>query len=262
MNPDEPNVVGASRRIFVLGTARSGTTALAQALMSAIGGFPYGESAVLPMLQRLIHAEERYFNEFGDDYVGDERHLISKFPRKVLKSKLKRIFQEFYEEEFGDRDWVDKTANSEMILAAPIAADLFPRALFVSVRRRGLDVVLSRQRKFPQSTFRKNCDEWVAAVEAWENVKKRMSGRYFEVEQQEMIGQPRDLAERLGLFLGFSESEWESLEQAWKGVRPEATSKSVDLAPVRLRETDWSPAEQELFLEICGDTMEACGYEL
>jgi hypothetical protein len=245
MDQSELRTADTGQGVFVLGTARSGTTALAQALMSAIGGFPYGESAVLPMLDRLIEAEGRYFNEFGDDYVGDER-----------------FFQEFYQEEFGDRIWIDKTANSEMILAAPLAADLFPAARFVSIRRRGLDVVLSRQRKFPKSTFRKNCEEWVAAIVSWEKVRPRMTGRYLEIEQQEMLADPHDLAGRLGLFLGFNEAQCSLLEQAWEGTRPEATSKSDTLTPVKLSETGWDPGKQELFLEICGSTMEDCGYEL
>jgi len=248
--------------LIVLSTARSGTTALTQSLMAAYGGFPYVEASVFPLLARILETERQYFEDLGEAYSTHTRHLISRFPREPFQEALKSFFFDFYREEFPDGFWIDKTATSEMIRAAPWIASLFPEARFISLQRSGIDVLCSRKHKFPESSFEEGCLEWRDAVEALLAVKVELNGRYIEIEQQEMLCHPGPLSVRLGGFLGLSEKQQKELRRIWKNTRPEQRTPRKKILPVKLRDAGWTSEEEQVFVSLCGDAMASCGYAM
>ena len=246
--------------LVVLSTARSGTTALTQSLMAAYGGFPYVEASVLPLLARILKTERQYFEDLGEAYSTHPRHLISRFSREGFRNALQSFFVDFYRAEFPDDFWIDKTATAEMIRFAPVVAELFPAARFISLQRSGIDVLSSRKHKFPESSFEEGCLEWRDAVQAFAAVKDILGDRCFEIEQQDMLCQPGPLSLRLGRFLGFSESQQKELRRIWKNARPEQRTPRRKILPLKLQDADWTPEEKRLFLSLCGDAMASCGY--
>src|SRR5438067_12035666 len=161
-----------ARPVFVLGEARSGTTAMLRAFRDGAGFFAWSEghlfSAVPPLLtglrfhleqyrQRAAHAERQYAIDHLDIY-------------RVLNAMVS-AFDATYATAAGGRRWADKTPDAAVLLAVPLLAHVYPNGRFVFMHRHPIKLILSRLKKFPTSPIECGINAWAATMHLWRELK-------------------------------------------------------------------------------------------
>jgi hypothetical protein len=155
--------------------------------------------------------------------------------------------------------WVDKTPSNEMILASPTLKEIWPGARFIFMKRRGIENVMSRQRKFSENSFKIHCTDWADAMAFWEQVRDGLNGCAIEVDQLEMAKAPRRVGEAIGEFLELARQETQELLHRLETGRVEQTSGSI-FDTFDIDSLGWSSHELETFNNICGEMMKNYGY--
>ncbi len=247
------------RAVFVVGSPRSGTTVLGDALRAALGCPGYGEAHALPLVARMIEAVDRYYVEpnvaaarEGDTLIGHLRH-------EEMRARIALAWRAIYAGLHRGGTFVDKTPGVAMIRAMPIVPLLWPDARIVFARRRGIENVESRRRKFPQSDFASHCRDWVAAMQAWRGVRTQLDQRlWLEVDQYELAYDPDRVSVRLADALALTHDQRKRLREYLRGKAPERTS--ADWAPLDWDALPWSEDERRIFDEICGEELAVNGY--
>ena len=250
-----------ARPLFVLGAARSGTSIIAQSLLNLglYGGSEEGHIfGMLPMLQEAVHS---YYESNAEEALPSRATALSHVDRRFFLSSLGSIFEEVYERLYSTPNWLDKTPGPRTIEAAPLVVELWPNASFLFLKRRGIENIVSRLRKFPSVDFSDHCDDWNRTMQAWNATKSKLGDRFLEIEHLDLEQKPYDTAKKIGAFLGFTSEQTKALGATLKSDRPERT------APVfgtiyDFQALDWSEARKCEFLDKCGKTMLDLGYSL
>lgn len=257
----EPIFSGSSedptqRPIFVLGAARSGTSAIVAALRSASRYEGYDEGHIFPLLSDLLQTLADYYSAAAPaiNYVAG----IATIPRKYFEKGISSLFVNLMKEKFQTKFWIDKTPSNEMILVSPYLKEIWPSARFIFMKRRGLENIVSRKHKFSDD-FSISCADWAKAMSSWLQVRHELKGMAIEVDQLAMAREPARVAKALGTFLGLEREETDRLITELESTRLEQTSADIahtlDIAGV-----GWSNEEIKTFHDICGAAMQEYGY--
>jgi hypothetical protein len=221
--PDLESVGEMSRKtapVFVLGCPRSGTTVLYHMLLSA-GGFAVyrSESNVFNLLVPRFHgmrsAADR--KELLDVWLRSKLYRVSGLDAGEISTKimaechgggdfLRIVMQEIAHQQ-GVGRWADCTPD-HLLYMQEIKRQI-PDALFVHIIRDGRDVALSyaRQRwSYPLPWDRNerlgvSALYWEWAVRKGREQGKRLGADYREVRFEELITNPQQSLEQLGLFI-------------------------------------------------------------
>jgi hypothetical protein len=247
------------RPVFVLGAARSGTSAMAQGLLK-LGRFKgHQEGHLLDLLAHLSVSLVRFYDGKADDATGERDTMVSIVPQAYFQSALDEIFVRTVAMLFPNGDWIDKTPNSNMVHLAPRFRRMWPNARFIFMKRRFLENAASRSRKFPHYDFGRNCHEWSTAMEAWRSVRGELRGVAAEVDQRFFSEQPEATAGALREMLGLTNIEAVHLGQAFRHDRPERTS-DADTGNCDISLMGWPPEAHRDFKRLCAELMDAYGY--
>jgi hypothetical protein len=245
--------------VFVLGAARSGTSAVAQALLK-LGRFKgHQEGHLLDMLAHLSVALDKFYDEKGDELAPGRDTMVSSVPWNYFQSSLDAMFIETVRTLFPDGSWVDKTPNSNMIHLAPRFLRIWPHSRFIFMKRRFLENAASRATKFPGVGFRRNCREWSESMAAWLSVRDQLHGAAIELDQKFLKEQPDVAAESISRLLQLTGNEKERLGQAFKYDYPERTSPNQPVA-VDITSMGWQPEQIQDYEHFCAPVMEPYGY--
>jgi hypothetical protein len=249
-----------SRPVFVVGSARSGTTALCLALWrgTRYRGFPEGH--VLDVANRLVNAVNAHF-EKKDAWIlpgTSAAYHLGRLTHARLRAEtiaLLRRLTASYTTPF----WFDKTPTYQMIASVPIIAQAWPESRFIFMKRRGLENVRSRLRKFSQNNFSGHCRDWALIMSGWRSVRETVPDRFIEIDQRSMLDDPGLAANRVGRLLDLEPAETEAFAAVLRRERPEASSSPADIVH-DISELGWSAEQVEMFRSICGAEMDAYGY--
>jgi hypothetical protein len=186
--------------VFIVGSPRSGTSALADVLWH-IGYQGKGEGHFLTLLRGIDAIVDDHYVRFpGAPMLGN-------IDKHDLKRRLFETFRTVANDVNSKAPWFDKTPNLEMILVIPILRELWPGSVFVFAKRRGIENVISRMKKFPDTPFENHCADWAGSMAAWRTIRPQLPpGCFIEVEQRDMIQQPERAARSLCAFLQADES--------------------------------------------------------
>lgn len=247
------------RPIFVVGSARSGTSILAGALIEGahIAGFLEGH--FLPLALPLVSEAERYYG-WKRDLLDDRRYMISNVPLAEIRRELLQVFKRHAETLTGSRRWVDKSPDARMIRAAPLMREIWPDAQFVFAKRRGIENVASRMRKFPHVDFEAHCRLWAESMHAWMDVRGQLSDCHIEIEQREIALDPTGTAARLASFLALDPDQHASVARVLRRRRPERTGRIESKRAVAIDGLGWDERQIELFRRHCDAALRAFGY--
>jgi hypothetical protein len=246
--------------VFVLGAPRSGTTAVALALMDAAPYAGFGEGQVIDLLVPLQHALMRFYDARAEEIVRPGRGtMLGRIPEEYFAHGIFALFSEAIRQIFPSRYWCDKTPTADMIWAAPSLARIWPNAKFVFMKRRGLENVLSRTRKFRGFPFEDQCLGWTACMEAWREVRNGVAGCALELDQHFLAHYPGRAAEAIARLLSLEPKETRDLARKLKHRQPERTGENV-LDTTAASKIPWDAAQWAAFNRICGPTMAAYGY--
>jgi hypothetical protein len=246
------------RPVLVIGSARSGTSAIVQALTLATRYKSTEEGHFLELLPALLSQVQQYYTSKADELGRNT--TIARVPQQFIQEGLEAIVREAMYQVFPSGYWIDKTPNSNMILLAPWLRSLWPEARFIFMKRRAIENIQSRITKF-NFDFSHNCQEWVDAMEAWGTVRSQLVGVAIEMDQRFLYEYAPEAASDVGELLKLDEREIVRLGQMLRNVQPQRQSRSVAHV-TSLAEVGWTASERETFLQICGPTMLKYKYNL
>jgi hypothetical protein len=259
LNPVPYDVDRAQRPVFILGAARSGTSAIAQALVKTTRYLGHEEGHLLDVIAPLFACIDRHYGERGEEWSGRTSTLIAAVPKTFLESGVKRIFVELARTLFPAGWWLDKTPRPSMIAVAPLLREIWPEARFIFMKRRGIENVASRLRKFPAIPFEDHCRDWTLVMQSWLATRAALSGASIEIDQIELATSPEEIGAILAPLLLLGHQETKDFVQALKLDRPERTSSNF-ATPESFDSVNWTEHQKRVFLEICGSLMQTFGY--
>lgn len=249
----------SARPVFIIGSERSGTTILAQALRDGTGYTGYNEGHIFPLLARLRDETAKYYQQ-RKDAAAMPGTLIGNVPEAVVRDGLAELFSLIAHASYGSDLWFDKTPGLPPILAAPAMLDVWPQAKVIFARRRGIENIASRLKKFPQLSFERHCRDWAACMLGWREVQPLLGDRSLEIDQYDIDTDPRSVAARIAAFLEFGAAEAEAMARIFASEKPEWTRLPGAKAAPALAEMPWSEDQRALFRKHCGRAMQVYGY--
>jgi hypothetical protein len=264
-----PKVVGKNARaghdavavpaspVFVVGSPRSGTSALARAL-SAAGYLGYEEGNLLGLGQILEERVDWYFKAYD---ATNAETLLGNVDKEDLKEKFFDVFKNIFERLNPTNPWFDKTGNPEAILLLPRMMSAWPTSRVIFARRRGIENIISRMQKFPERDFAYHCRDWSANMAAWRHVRGQLNvARITEVDQQEMLDQPKAVAERLSTLLSLPAAATAKIEHVFTRERPQESFPGSAQRLLSFEETGWSDNDISTFINLCAKEMSEYNY--
>lgn len=253
-----PSRDDAHRPVFILGSARSGTSAIAHGLLAATRYEGGEEGHFLDVLAPLAVGLHKFYVGKSDEWGGGRNTMIASVPQRFVDDALHDIAITAARAVFPSGLWLDKTPSVDMVYLAPRLRDIWPRARFIFMKRRAIENVASRLRKFPYG-FAQNCREWTATMAAWSIVRESLSGVALELDQLALLRRPEAAAEAVARLLDLPEVERDRLTQQLVYERPQRTSTDAD-AVRGIERQEWTPDWRREFEEICGPMMDRFQY--
>lgn len=248
---------GPAYPLFVVGSPRSGTSILVQALLTA-GYTGYYEGNFLSLLHRLDIDVETHFKVFG---ATDSKVLTAHIDKDELKSRLSSVLRDTVETLYKGQPWLDKTGNPEMISAIPIIRAIWPNSVFIFAKRRAIENVTSRLKKFPKFEFKYHCIDWARNMATWRDIRATQRDlKFLEIDQWDIANEPKALAEVMVAFLNLPEEKTKIIADTFIHKRPQETDAGTSSRTLTLVQTGWTTTQQEIFRQHCGQEMSANGY--
>ncbi|MCY3003878.1 MAG: sulfotransferase [Planctomycetota bacterium] len=251
----------SSEPIFVLGSVRSGTSAIGQALTRGAGIAGHDEGHVTTLLQVALSSVDKVVGNYPS---AGGSYLIQSFDAAGFKTHIRNYFAAFFAQHCPAGRWADKSPDdfegAPAIRAAPVLLEMFPKARFVYCQRRGIENVLSRVSKFPHVPFWYHCRSWATTVSAWHETRAKLGSSWIEVRQERMALEPAKVATELAQFLGLNETQRAGLQQSLANDRPEQSRPAGEARSLTMADAGWDPGLQGVFLQECTDAMKLAGY--
>ena len=246
-----------SRPIFVLGSPRSATTVVSEGLLD-LGWSGDREGHLLSLLAALVSKVDTHVSEHLAE-GGQTAFTVDSFSFNGLTSGLIEYFESFMIARFGSR-WFDKSPGPAMVGWSSTLAKIFPHARFIFCRRRGVDVIASAKRRFTDdlTTVENLCDDWVATMMAWLEVRETLGARAMELEFNALREAPEKTGRRLATFLGLSSTQGDTLAHHLRERRPEQSLANAD--PVPLSQMPWTEDQRRYVADRAAFCMRAFGY--
>jgi Sulfotransferase family len=254
--------------VFIIGSPRSGTTALGHAL---------------DRHPELWAARESYFlyDCFGNGRAGGtwQRHRERKNPSFLANSEVERAeflgflglgVNALYTSRSGGLRWVDPTPLNTIMVED--LADLFPGAMFLNLVRDGRAVVRSMGRfrenleakrgqipdfEMPPWThdFRSACETWSRYVTAGGTFGAAKPDRCLTIRNEDLAADAAAGFARIQEFLGLVQDDEPGAFFGKRRINSSFSEGSSE--PGWL---DWAPEQRRTFAEIAGATLIEAGY--
>lgn len=250
---------GQSSPIIIIGSPRSGTSILIKAIKAALGVSGYAEGHFLPLIMMVMKAVEDYYGQ-RKELTNRKSRAVSHIDRDNLEEDILALFRKQYESIMPSDTWIDKTPGVAMIQASPYILRTWPKSRFIFAKRRGIECIASRLRKFPDVPFEKHCHLWKSSMETWLDVRDSLKSCYVEIEQREISLQPVSVAEKLGKFLDLDSNQVEKLQHIFLTERPQFTGSVEEDKAISISETGWTDEQIKIFRKYCGVVSEKYGY--
>ena len=184
----------------------------------------HGEGHLLPLAQALLQTVDFFYIAHRDAARLNTRLQATHFA--AFQRMIRRGFIQLTSATYPRGRWLDKTPTAEMIRAAPLMLELWPNAHFIFCKRRVLEVIASRRRKFPSDTLENHYLDWVDTMQSWLSIRSILGSHALEVEQIEMARDPNSVAASVAVFLNLTNPA--AFQKALATDQPERTAVSTD----------------------------------
>ena len=245
---------------YILGSTRSGTSALRNALgLTRYSG--YGEGHIVPVLNDIINAV-RYHRTDG---LGARQpgNGLFQMRENVLLRHLFHGYESYLVSQVGSNWVMDKTPTITPIMMAPELNTFHKKARFLHCARRHIDNVQSKLKKFPDRTLEQHCEEWAQCNLMWLQVRDRLGENFIAFDFYDLSQDPEGTIGKIGRYLALDEEETAQAAAYLTSQRPQAANASRDLTKyLSLSEIDWTDKEKETFIRICEPVGQRLGYGL
>lgn len=248
--------------IFITGSVRSGTTILNRAIRAA-GIRGYDEGRFIDFMGLYLKLSDRRYNDQEKAHSVSADTMLKNIPQEEFNKSFCEWFVDQYIKYCRyDEVWVDKTPNLEFIYSMDVLSDLIPNSKFIIMKRRPMENIQSRMKKFPHLDFETHCKFWVEIMELLEEKIPLLSkDKYIVIDQYDVSTKPEETAEKVGIFLNMNYSQIEIMKNTFVKTRPESTGGS-ESSTKNLDEFDWTEEQKKMFKEICGPVVERFGWSL
>lgn len=248
--------------VFVVGSPRSGTTILGNTIRYSLGLTGFDESHVMPLLTHLRNAAKAFYESpHYAQMQATNGTMISRVPLTLVESGLAQLFRDLYAALHGNNAFVDKNPGPDMLRAAPWLLLAWPNARFVFAKRRAIENLVSRQRKFgfDAKNFRTHCKDWSETMMLGLRVRTLIQdSQWIEIEQQDVAHDHEAVAERLASFLGLPDRAPQFAHYIATHTPQKTTSDSWKT--LNLSKVGWDEGSISIFQEECMPMMNAWGY--
>ena len=243
-----------------MGSARTGTSIVVGALRNGAGIVGYNEGHYLSMMPGMIQFAVGHIVERRKRNASPEV-MLAHIKVDAVINDIMMMMKTRMEAEFGnEKIWFDKTPDGLMIRAIPYLINMWPKARFIYTKRRAIENISSRLRKFKHLTFERNCEHWATSMRLWAELRLKIPERQrIEIDQREIGLEPRLTAERIGQFLGFNLRQINGMGQILKDERYEFTGGDERVVK-SLDELGWSDEQIEIYKRICSPVNKEFGY--
>jgi hypothetical protein len=248
------------RPVFVLGSVRSGTSAMGMALRKTGRYAGHGEGHLITLLPELLETTAAHYRRDRQHGASGQFTMLASVPPRMIQDGLQAMFTAITRAQFLTGNWMDKTPGVAMIQAAPLLRRVWPGSRFIFMKRRGIDNIESRRRKFPDIDFADHCAAWADAMLAWHAIRAELAPVSVEIDQLTMARQPNEVVDEVADLLTLTEDETARMLRALNTDRPQRTAGSLADSADR-RALDWTNEQRQQFETICGDAMRQFGYE-
>jgi hypothetical protein len=247
--------------IFILGNPRSGSSVLCSCLRDVFGIQGYLEGHFLKYIEHYQHTTDQIFNNLSK-YELLKSVAMGNVQKTVFENKIFEAFKITYESllDLNQKYWLDKTP--ENYNKTHTINNLWPNAKFIFLKRRSLENIHSRIKKFPHLSFQKHCEEWVATMAYWYNLDKTfISDRLLEIEHYDLLYNIEKIANDLTDFLPeFKDKTKEIIPFFTNQYHQSTTGKKPTILDIDT--IDWSVAQKHIHNTICEPTMKLYNYSL
>lgn len=253
------------RPIFVVGSPRSGTSIVAEALRKSLGDSSQSETHILTAfaeVEKLLHS-----NFYDSPASQNNTMSLARFPSTYAKAEIITLVRNAYTSAYSSELFIDKTPGKLMLSMLELALYAFPESKVVFCKRRGIENVLSRIKKFKSLTFEQHLNGWVKCFEQWKVSHYKITSLlktndwYTEIDQYYIANKPEYAASLLADNLTNDGISSERLAKIFTTSYPEAVDGKIN--PIcSLESTNWSDEEKLLFLKICSESMFEQGYSV
>jgi hypothetical protein len=257
----QSDVTSESAPIFITGSVRSGTTIVRDALVNGVGIPGYTEGCFVDMLGVFIANADQKFRQRQGEKRQPEEIIISNVPQETFKQDLAVWFRKQYETYTPYRGvWIDKTPDNDVLPAVEYIQFAWPSAKFIFMKRRAIENILSRLRKFPNMTFERQCIAWAKIMQDTLRAKSALNpSSYIEIDQYDIAKHPEQVANRIGIFLNLSMGDIKKMQSVFAHQRPEFTGGN-EIDNPSFDDLAWTSEEKAFFMQTCGPLMKTYGW--
>src|SRR5580658_6815068 len=253
--PLMPTRDASQQPVFIRGPARSGTSAITLALLESASYVGTGEGHLLPLAQALLSVVEQHYRRAGTE----PNTALARVASEAFRKLVARAFVQLAADLFPTPRWLDKTPTVEMVRAALLLQQLWPNARFIFMKRRVIENVLSRRRKFPGDTTESHYSDWAAVMTAWLAVRDQLGAAAIEIDHRELVLEPQQSAARIAAFLDMPQAAAARLTRYVCQSRPEQTDDNFG-AIYALDDLQLDEQEAARMIAVCDPVMAAFGY--
>jgi Sulfotransferase family len=243
--------------VFILGAARSGTSAVALALLHSERYHGAGEGHFLPLADKLLAEVAVYYHR--NAAAASQGTTLHRVPSDALSDYIRRGFIQLARRLYPTAYWIDKTPSVPAVLATPLMLQLWPNARFVFMRRRVIENLLSRRRKFPQGRDESQYSDWAAIMRAWLRVRAQLGEAAIEIDHRQLVCDPAGTSASINAFLGIPEPAATRVRDYLVHNHPEQTDANFG-AVHSLASLEMTEPELKKLRAACDEVMNEFGY--
>jgi len=242
---------------FLFGSTRSGTSILTAALKDCTPykGFPEGH--IVGLFKELNNAVNNYFEQ-STRALSNSANFIHHLSAEYVSDRLCEVIRRAYSDFHQGPHFVDKTPRLSTLHQLADIKKIWPDVRFIYCKRRAIENVASKIRKWPTVPFASHCRMWEMHMSKWLEIRDSFGDITLVIDQLSICRFPQKVADAIGKHLNLAPEEVNAISNYFRTNTPEQTG-IID-AVYDLDTIEWSVPKKRMFKKICQPIMNTYGY--